>query len=115
MKQTINLYQFRDAFQAIRPDNFSYEGLEVLFDWFVDLEYNDDDGNTINEIELDVIAICCEFSEYTIDEFFEQFDIDMDQFNDERDGIEWYLAENGTMIGWVNVPDKGWHVMCHDF
>ena len=58
MKQTINFYDFERAFKAIRPDNFSYEGLKVLYDWF---ESIDDDCGT--ETELDVIAMCCEFSE----------------------------------------------------
>ncbi|GAF71620.1 unnamed protein product [marine sediment metagenome] len=63
MKQTINLHQFRDAFKAIRPDNFSYEGLEVLYDWF-----NEFDDSCGNETELDVIGICCEFNESTEEE-----------------------------------------------
>jgi len=41
MKQTINLYQFRDAFRdCSRKDNFSYEGLESLFNWFEELDSN---------------------------------------------------------------------------
>ena len=32
MKQTINLYDFRRAFETTRPDNFSYEGLGILFE-----------------------------------------------------------------------------------
>lgn len=38
MKQTVNFYTFRDAFRAIRPDNFSAEGLSVLFDDLVQYE-----------------------------------------------------------------------------
>ena len=72
MKQTINLSQFRDAFMAVRPDNFSYEGLEVLFDSFESL-----DDDTGNDSELDVIAICCEFSESTLDEIVDNYDIDL--------------------------------------
>ena len=71
MKQTINLNQFRDAFQAIRPDNFSYEGLEVLFNWFEELDYCGEP-----ETELDVIAICCEFSEEEPDEIRHNFGVD---------------------------------------
>ena len=63
MKKTINLYQFRDAFMDIRPDNFSYDGLELLFNWFE--EYEDGTGE---DMELDVIAICGEWEESTIDE-----------------------------------------------
>lgn len=59
MKQTINFSQFYDAFQAIRPDNFSYEGLRALYDWLED--YADDTGE---DYALDVIALCCDFTEY---------------------------------------------------
>ena len=59
MKTNVSQYDFTEAFRAIRPDNFSYEGLKALFEWFEQLE--DDMGQ---EIELDVIAICCDFTEY---------------------------------------------------
>lgn len=81
MKQTINEYQFADAFRSIRPDNFSYEGLKALYEYLEQL--GEDIGE---EIELDVIAICCDYSEYTsdniqvdfqhIDEVVEADDID---------------------------------------
>lgn len=59
MKQTLSFYDFRDAFKAIRPNNFTYEGLYALFDWLE--EYEEGTGQ---EIELDVIALCCDFTEY---------------------------------------------------
>ena len=59
MKQSISVYDFIDEFQSMRPDNFSYEGLEALFDFLE--EYEDEAGE---EMELDVIALCYEFSEY---------------------------------------------------
>ena len=55
---------FIDAFQAIRPDNFTYSGLKALYAYFEEL--SDDIGN---DIEFDVIGICCDFVEYkNIDE-----------------------------------------------
>ena len=59
MKQSINFNQFYDAFQAVRPDNFTYDGLKALYEY---LEQSEED--TGQEIELDVIALCCEYSEY---------------------------------------------------
>ena len=60
MKQTIDVHDFRDAFGACnRADNFSYEGLGALFDYLEQLE--EDIGE---EMELDVIAICCDFTEW---------------------------------------------------
>jgi hypothetical protein len=64
MKETVTLHTFRDAFRTMnRLDNFSYEGLAVLFE---DLEqYEEDCGQ---ELELDVIGFCCEYSELTLSE-----------------------------------------------
>jgi hypothetical protein len=59
MKQTINKYKFADAFRSIRPDNFTYAGLHALFDYLE--EYEESCGE---EIELDVIALSCEYSEH---------------------------------------------------
>ena len=59
MKQTVNQYQFTQEFKRIRPNQFTYEGLKALFDWFEDYE-----TETETETELDVIGICCEWSEY---------------------------------------------------
>jgi len=58
MKQTINLSDFRDAFRAHDRTNFSYEGLEILFDYLE--SYEEDTGE---QIELDVVALCCDYSE----------------------------------------------------
>ena len=60
MKTTVNEWDFIESFkQSGRQDNFSYEGLKALYNYFV--EYEDSCGC---EIELDVVAICCEFTEY---------------------------------------------------
>jgi hypothetical protein len=74
MKTSINKYDFRDAFQkAGRENNFSYDGLGVLFDYFE--EYEESTGE---EIELDVIAICCEFNESTPEEIRDDYGIEGD-------------------------------------
>ena len=67
MKQTINLNDFRNAFQSIRPNNFSYEGLEVLFDYCEDLEVSCN-----KEMELDVIWLCCDYAESSFEESEEE-------------------------------------------
>ena len=66
MKQTIGKGQFRDAFQNMgRGEQFSYEGLGAMFDYLE--EYEDGTGE---EVELDVIALCCEYTEYAdLEEF----------------------------------------------
>jgi len=60
MKTTVQLHDFRSAFQQCnREDQFSYDGLTALFNFFQSCE----DGMD-TEIELDVIGICCEYTEY---------------------------------------------------
>lgn len=60
MKTTVSEHDFIDSFRLCdRSDNFSYEGRKALFAHMEELE--DDCGV---ELELDPIAICCEFSEY---------------------------------------------------
>ena len=55
MKKELTFDEFVDEFQAIRPDNFSYEGLKALYDYFEDFD---------PDYCLDVIAVFCEFTEY---------------------------------------------------
>ena len=59
MKQTVNIYDFQRAFKTYDRDNFSYDGLKALFEYLE--EYEDDTGE---ELELDVIALCCDYTEY---------------------------------------------------
>ena len=59
MKTTINQNDFLDAFKKLRPDNFSYEGLIALYNYLEDYEQGVDEV-----IELDVIAFCCDYTEY---------------------------------------------------
>ena len=59
MKQTVSLYDFERAFKDFDRDNFSYDGLKALFEYLE--EYEDDTGE---ELELDVIALCCDYTEY---------------------------------------------------
>jgi hypothetical protein len=76
MKQTIGLSQFTDAFMSIRPKNFTYEGLEILFNGLEELE-----EDTNEEMELDVIALCCDFYEMSINEILQSYP---DLFDEER-------------------------------
>ena len=59
MKTPVNKTDFINAFKKLRSNNFSYEGLDALYDHIYNLE-EDTDG----EIDLDVIAFCCDYSEY---------------------------------------------------
>lgn len=99
MKQTVSVYDFRNSFNAVRPNNFSYEGLGLLFEYLE--EYEQDTGE---ELELDVIAICCDFSEDTWEEIADQYDIDLGDCEDDEEkqkAVTDYLIEQGVYVGEV--------------
>lgn len=71
MRTTVNFYDFADAFQSMgqRRDTFSWSGLRTLFEMRED--YEDATGT---EIELDVVGLCCSYTEYdSADEVIENY------------------------------------------
>ena len=97
-----NVYQFREAFRlAGRSDQFSYEGLEVLFDYLENL--SEDTGEPI---ELDVVALCCDYYESSIEELIYNYNIDVSDADGDEDEIktivEEYLQDNTSVCGQVS-------------
>ena len=103
MKQTIDNSDFRRAFTDYgRTENFSLAGLDLLFDYFESLEQD-----TGEEIELDVIAICCEYNEDTFLDVARNYDIDIADCEDDdeiRDTVLDYLNDNTSVVG--NTDDS---------
>lgn len=91
--QTLNVYQFRDAFRAAgRKDQFSYEALGALFDYLE--QYSEDIGEPF---EMDVIAICCDWSEAHWSDIASDYRIDLTDCEDDDERIEAvrdYLSDN---------------------
>ena len=97
MKTTVHFDDFRHAFNSIRPDNFSREGLEQLFDYFE--SYENDNGI---EIEMDVIATCCEYSEQHWKDIASDYSIEFDDIEIEekqKQHVMNYLCDNTSVIG----------------
>ena len=87
MIKTLSIYDFRDAFKAAgRGEQFSHDGLEVIFDYIE--SYEQDSGE---QIELDVIALCCEWAEDTVENIIRNYSIDCDDVED--DEIQNYVIE----------------------
>ena len=58
MKQSVNFSAFVDAFYNYdRYDQFGYDALRIIFDYLEGCE-----ESCGKELELDVIAICCDFN-----------------------------------------------------
>jgi hypothetical protein len=106
MKQDVSRLAFHDAFIAYgRGEQFSYKGRAALYDYLTELE--DDIGQ---EIELDVVALCCDYSEHaSLVEWAQDYfasdwragvgiDDDTDE-EDTDDAIRDYIRDHGQLIG----------------
>jgi hypothetical protein len=96
MKMTLTKDQFRFQMDQIRPNQFSYEALGTLFDYFEEIDEN---------MEFDPIAICCDFVEMTMDEIFKAYPDVMDLIDMDRPVASTYsivvdyLNDNGHYCG----------------
>ena len=90
----VSVYEFRDTMKAIRPDNFSYEGLTALYEWLDDLS-----NDTGEPIEFDPIEICCDFTEYDSWEEFAEGYTDFEPYGNDLLGFgKEKLTEETTVI-----------------
>tara|TARA_R100000808_G_scaffold516_1_gene2756 strand:+ start:1751 stop:2047 length:297 start_codon:yes stop_codon:yes gene_type:complete len=91
MKQSVSMYDFERAFKRYERENFSYDGLKALFEYLEEFE-----AGTGEEIELDVIALCCEYAEYdSLNEY-------NDDYGTEYDEID--LIQDDTML--IKIDDE---------
>jgi len=88
MKQTINFNDFVNAFkEAGHGEQFSFNGLHALYDYLKDYE-----ESTGEELELDVIALCCEFTEASYNDIEEAYNLP------ERTDVVQFLVDNDAFI-----------------
>src|SRR5690554_2588329 len=100
MKINVTETMFIEQFRIMgRMENFSYDGLRALFEYFENLE--DDIGE---EIECDVIGICCDFTEESIDDVIDNYEIDIIEeegpidYDEVIDQVIEYLEENTSVV-----------------
>lgn len=55
MKITVNAAMMKEMLNKVNRDYFTFEGLENIIEWYDEVD---------PDFEFDVIAICCEWSEY---------------------------------------------------
>lgn len=100
MKQTVTKSDFIDAFRVVdRLENFSYEARELLFDKFEEIE-----EDTGEEMELDVIAVCCDYNEDSPENIASNYNIDLSDVDQEdedavKEAVREYIEENTTVVG----------------
>jgi hypothetical protein len=95
MIQTIGFSQFCDAFRNMnRDNNFTYEGKKALFDYLENYE-----EETGTPVELDIIALCCEYSEYAnIKEFQKDYSEDYKIIEDIEQETQVIKIDNDSFI-----------------
>ena len=91
--------KFRDAFhQAGRGKQFSYEALGLLFEFFEDMA---------ESVELDVIAICCDYAEESVDDIISSYSISIEEgaTDDDKMNIALDYLQDHTLV--VGATDHG--------
>jgi hypothetical protein len=107
MIKQINSNDFIDAFHSYnRYDQFGYEALNALYDYLEECDPS---------MELDVIAICCDYSVDSWQDIASNYSIDVDNM-DEDDAIEAvreFLENETTIVAELKTP--GMFVYCSAF
>jgi hypothetical protein len=89
-----NASQFRDEFRAHnRGDQFSYEGLGLLFEYLEEAD---------PQYDLDVIAICCEYSEENPEGIAKNYGFDLEGCETDADiaaAVLDYLHDKTDVVG----------------
>jgi hypothetical protein len=108
---TSTAHTFRNAFVDMgRKDQFSLEALEALFEYYEEL--SEDTGE---HIELDVIGICCEWSEMTSQDVADEYGEEIDKEDDEE-YVDWFenvveSVRHSTIV--LEVGNGNYLVMAH--
>ena len=114
MKQTVNLSAFMGAFHAYkRYDQFGYQALQILFDYLEDMEQD-----TGEELELDVISLCCDYSVDSVADIASNYDIDLSKCEDDeaqKFAVLDYLQDNTQICGEYDGDDGHYIVYCSAF
>ena len=100
--QTLTKHSFIDAFKShpTRANQFSYEALESIYDYMEDYSLNSGEN-----VEFDLVAICCEWVEMSWSEAASAYNIDLSECSndDERiQAVSEYLWENTHSIDLAN-------------
>ena len=85
----VSFFDFVEEFRRYgREGQFSYEGLKALFEYLEELA--EDLGSPI---ELDVVGICCDFTEYScLEEFIDDYSYSIGDDINSLDDIQDYTT-----------------------
>ena len=92
--QNVTESMFHDAFVRMgRKTQFSHEGRAALYGYLAELA-----DDTSEPIELDVISLCCEFTEYeSIEQYNFEYETDFDSWAD-IEGLATEICNGGAIV-----------------
>lgn len=95
MKRTVNIHDFIKAFQDYgRSGHFTREGLQALFEFLEETE-----EATGVETALDVIGLCCEFTQYAgLSEFQGIYGLGYESIEDIQDATLFIPIDDESFI-----------------
>lgn len=98
--KNLSLSDVKREFEAYDRDYFTEEGLEYIEELMTM-------GDLDEPIELDVIAICGEFTECSMKDFISDKNIDFSDFDDDTliEQFADYIEDNFIISGLQNIPD----------
>ena len=96
MIDNVTFSDFHDRFRNMdRLQGWTYDGLRAMFDYLE--EYEDSTGE---QVALDVIAICCDFSEYdSIEELQGDYSTEYETWDDVASETTVIPVGDGAIVG----------------
>jgi len=99
IKETVNEYRFRDVLMADEYAGWSYGACRALFEYYEQL--SEDTGE---DIELDPVAIRCEWNEFdTLAEAYDQYSPEEDSGEKTEAEMREWLEERSTVLDVENI------------
>ena len=116
MIEQVSFNAFCDAFKgdvgSNRENQFSYDGKKALYDY---LEEYEESTNT--KVELDIIALCCEYTEFdSVEDYLESYntDIEREEYDTEEEYNKAVLNEIQEKTTLINI-EKSNHFIIQNF
>jgi hypothetical protein len=97
MKYTLSKFDFIDGMQSEPNNPFSYNGLEIIWDFL-----NEYEQDASEEIEFDPVSFRCDFCEQTVKEIIYDYKLVVDnKLTDveQQDFVLDYLHQKTTILG----------------
>lgn len=102
IKQNASLHAIASMFDDMgRRDNFSLQGIEAILDYLEEVAVNDSAGHC-KAIEVDVIAICCDFTESSYEDVVADYSLESGK------GFDFDNGDLGEIL--VEVREHTWAV-----